>query len=99
MKKIYPCRFCIIDGVAVAMLIVGTCVLVVAIVAMGVAEVQHRPGPDIALWWFSLFSFGAIEFVAFVLLYARGWLPFMRRTEFATVFNAVIRKIPGLPRK
>jgi hypothetical protein len=95
MKKIYPSPFCIIDGVAVAMLIVGVCVLVVPTV---VAEVQHRPGSDIALW-FSLFSFGAIEFVAFVLVYARGWMPVLRYTEFATVFNAVIRNIPRFPRK
>jgi hypothetical protein len=95
MKKIYPCTFCVIDAVAVAMLILGVCVLVLPTV---VAELQHRPEPYIVLW-FSLFSFLEIEFVAVVLLYARGWMPFMGRTEFAKVFNAVFRNIPKFPRK
>src|SRR5467141_242750 len=88
--------FSIIDWVAVAMLILGMFFLIIPMVAPFVAPTQAAASNGSLHQLLNLFAFTVIECIGFVLLHARGRLPFLSPATLTSLISSTVGSIPKL---
>jgi hypothetical protein len=86
--------FGIIDGVAVAMLILGVLLLAAPMVVSTVGVARQLPGADTSQRLLDLFAFAVIECFGVIVLFARGRLPGLSSAVLTSIINATVGSIP-----